>query len=60
MYSELVWVLVSLGTQVQPQIILKSDYLTDYFSISYDHVVTYKLPLPKLLTKITCKKYSFC
>ena len=28
---------VSLGTQVQPQIILDPDYLPDYLSVSYDY-----------------------
>ena len=36
MYSEVAWVLVSLGTQVQPQKILNPDYL----SVSYDHEYT--------------------
>ena len=31
-------VLVFLGTQVQPQIILKPDCLTDYLSVYYDYV----------------------
>ena len=35
MYSEVTWVLVSSGTQVQPQIIPKPDYLPDYLSVSY-------------------------
>ena len=30
------WVLVSSGTQVQPQVILDPDYLPDYLSVSYD------------------------
>ena len=30
MYTEIPWVLVSSGTQVQPQIILDPDYLLDY------------------------------
>ena len=30
MNSEVAWVLVSSGTQVQPQIILDSDYLPDF------------------------------
>ena len=34
---EVAWVLVSLGTQVQPQIMLDSDYLPDYLSIFYDY-----------------------
>ena len=37
MYSEVAWVLVSSGTQVQPQIILDSDYLPDYLFVSYDY-----------------------
>ena len=36
MHSEVAWVLVSSGTQVQPQIILNPDYLADYVSVSYD------------------------
>ena len=36
MTSEVAWVLVSSGTQVQPQIILDPDYLPDYLSVSYD------------------------
>ena len=38
MNSEVAWVLVSSGTQVQPQIILDLDYLPDYLSDSYDYV----------------------
>ena len=37
MYAEVAWVLVSSGTQVQPQVILDPDYLPDYLSVSYDH-----------------------
>ena len=37
MWSEIVWVLVSSGTQIQPQIILDSDYPPKYLSISYDY-----------------------
>ena len=37
MYAEVAWVLVSSGTQVQPQIILDPDYLPDYLSISCDY-----------------------
>ena len=39
--SEVVWVLVSSGTQVEPQIILDSDYLPDYLSVSYDYDLTF-------------------
>ena len=37
MYAEVAQVLVSLGTQVQPQVILDPDYLLDYISVSYDY-----------------------
>ena len=37
MYAEIAWVLVSSGTQVQPQVILDPDYLPDYLSVSYDY-----------------------
>ena len=36
MYTEVGWVLVSSGTQVQPQVILDPDHLPGYLSISYD------------------------
>ena len=36
MNSEVAWVLVSSGTQVQPQIIIDPDNLPDYLSVSYD------------------------
>ena len=36
MNSEVAWILVSSGTQVQPEIILNPDYLPDYHSIFYD------------------------
>ena len=39
MYAEVAWVLVSSGTQVQPQIIPDPDYLPDYLSVSYDYGV---------------------
>ena len=35
--SEAALVLVSSGTQVQPQIMLDPDYLLDYLSVSYDY-----------------------
>ena len=35
MYAEVAWVLVSIGNQVQPQIILDPNYLPDYLSVSY-------------------------
>ena len=37
MYAEVAWVLLSSGTQVQPQVILDPDYLPDYPSVSYDY-----------------------
>ena len=37
MYAEVAWVLVSLGTQVQQQIIPDPDYFPDYLSVSYDY-----------------------
>ena len=40
MYAEVAWVLVSLGTQVQRQIILDPDYLPDYFFVSDDYKIT--------------------
>ena len=36
MYSEVAWILVFSGTQVQPQIILDLDHLPDY---SYEYVL---------------------
>ena len=41
MYAEVAWVLVSSGTQVQLQVILDPDYLSDYLSVSYDYVYTH-------------------
>ena len=38
MYAEVAYVLVSLGNQVQPLVILDPDYLPDYLSVSYDYV----------------------
>ena len=40
MCAEVAWVLVFLGTQVQPQIILEPGYLPDYLFISYDYAWT--------------------
>ena len=40
MFAEVAWVLVSSGTQVQPQIILDPDYLPDYLSVFYDYSYT--------------------
>ena len=35
--SEVAWTLVSIETQVRPQIILDPDYLPDYLSVSYGY-----------------------
>ena len=43
MYAEVSWVLVSSGTQGQPQIIIDPDYLPDYLSVSYDYTETLSL-----------------
>ena len=37
MYAEVAWLLVSLGTQVQSQIILNPDYFPNYLSVFYDY-----------------------
>ena len=37
LYSEVAWVLVSSGTQVQQRIILDPDYFPKYLSVSYDY-----------------------
>ena len=42
MNTEVAWVLVSSGTQIQPQILLDPDYLPDYLSISCDYKFTYR------------------
>ena len=49
MYAEVAWVLVSSGTQIQPQIILDPDYFPDYPSISYDYVATNGLKITYIL-----------
>ena len=41
MYSEVAWVLLSWGTQVQLQITLDPDYLLDYLSVSHDYVPSF-------------------
>ena len=50
MYAEVGWVLVSLGPQVQLQLILDPGYLPDYLSISYDYdyIDTYKYEFSSL------------
>ena len=37
MYAEVAWLLVTSGTQAQPQVIFNSDYLPDYLSVSYGY-----------------------
>ena len=37
MYAEVAWLLVSSGTQAQPQVIFAPDYLPDYLSFSYGY-----------------------
>ena len=37
MYFEVIWVLLSLETPFQPQIILDPDYLPDYLAASCDY-----------------------
>ena len=41
MYAEVAWVLLFLGTEVQPQKILNPNYLPCYRSVSYDYDGTY-------------------
>ena len=42
MYSEVAWVLISSGTQVELQITVEPDYLPDYIlSVSYDYDYIY-------------------
>ena len=53
MYAEVAWVLVSSGTQVQPQIILDPDYLPDYLSVSYDYVFIKQNSKTKVITFYT-------
>ena len=64
MYSEVAWVLVSSGTEVQPQIILDTGYLPDYLSISYDYGGTCEEVSCKHdiinNTKVATKMYLFC
>ena len=52
MYAEVAWVLVSLSTQVQPQVILDPDYIPDYLSVSYD----YDLNDSQIFKSSSCKR----
>ena len=59
MYAEVAWVLVSSGTQVQPQVILDPDYLRDDLSVSYDYALIHV----KLFTENFCdiaEPYKLC
>ena len=59
MNSEVAWVLLSSGTQVQPQVILDPDYLPDYLSVSYD----YDLTVHRFFVRVqspTCTTYRKC
>ena len=47
MYSEVAWVQLSSGTQVQPEIILGADYFPDCLSVSY-HYAESKLEFSKV------------
>ena len=47
MCAKVAWVLVSSGTQVQPQIIFDPDYLPDYLSGSYDCLFTSLVTIQK-------------
>ena len=55
-YAEVAWVLVSLGTQFQSQIILGRDYLPNYSSVSYDYdsVTLGESVFPRLSWLIKC------
>ena len=44
MYAEVAWVLVSSGTQVQPQMILDPDYFQGYLSVFHDCDGIYCVP----------------
>ena len=55
MNSEVAWALVSMGAQVQPQIILDLGYLPDYLSVSYDYDL-YTLVFTSLLFLLSLHK----
>ena len=40
LHSEVAWVLVYSGTEIQRQITFDPDYLPDYLSVSYDYDLT--------------------
>ena len=53
MYAEVAWMLISLGTQVQPQLILDPHYLSDYISVSYDYDSADEIFVVKIITRKT-------
>ena len=48
MNSEVAWVLVSSGSQVQSPIVLDPDYIPDYLSVSYNYDQLKKVSIEKL------------
>ena len=55
MYSDVAWALLSLGTQVQPQIILDPDYLHDYPSVLMCHISPNETGVSSLEPSAQCK-----
>ena len=55
MYAEVAWVLVSSGTQVQPQIIIDPDYLPDYFPFLITMATSINCPTERF-SKVACSK----
>ena len=53
MYAEVAWILVSSGTQVQPQLILDPHYLPDYISVSYGYDSAEEIFVVKIITRKT-------
>ena len=45
----------TLGTQVQPQVILDPDYLPDYLSVSYDYGPTQRFFLKRRVLSLIMK-----
>ena len=60
MYAEVARVLVSLGTQVQPQMILDRDYLPDYLSVSYDYVLMKRIDVDHFYHKWVIEYWLIC
>ena len=53
MYAEVAWILVSSGTQVQPQLILDPHYLPDYISVFYDYDSAEEIFVVKVIARKT-------